>query len=130
MWDIDLTLLHTRGVTRKAYAAAFAQVAGTPPESYPDFAGRTDLDAAYEVFALHGIADPDIAAFLGRYAAEYQARADRILEFGALLPGAREVVDALAGRADVVQTTVTGNIAEVALLKLAAFGLDTALDLS
>ncbi len=130
MWDIDLTLLRVRGVTRQAYAAAFAQVTGTAPETYPNFAGRTDLDAAHEVFALHGIVDADIPAFLGRYAAEYVARAHLIPHSGVLLPGARAVIDALAGRADIVQTTVTGNIPEVARLKLAAFGLDAVLDLT
>ena len=82
MWDIDRTLLHTRGVTRRAYAAAFAQMTGTPPETYPDFAGRTDLDAAHEVFALHGIAEPDVPAFLRRYATEYRTHAHLITAAG------------------------------------------------
>src|SRR6266545_4364267 len=57
-------------------------------------------------------------------------RAHLIPERGVLLPGAREVLFALAGRPRIVQTTVTGNIAPVAHAKLAAFGLDAALDLT
>jgi phosphoglycolate phosphatase-like HAD superfamily hydrolase len=130
MWDIDLTLLHTRGVTRQAYGVAFRQMTGQEPVAYPNFAGRTDLDAATEVFARHGIAEPDLDEFFYRYAAELLDRAHLITERGVLLPGAREVLDALTGRPDLVQTTVTGNIAPVAFAKLRAFGLDAALDLT
>jgi len=129
MWDIDLTLLHIGGVTRLAYAAAFLQMTGREPLVYPNFAGRTDLDAAHEVFALHGIAGPDVDEFLARYAKELLARAHLIPEAGTLLPGAREVLTALC-RPGIVQTAVTGNIAPVAQAKLAAWGLDAALDLT
>jgi len=130
MWDIDLTLLHTGGVTRIAYGAAFASMAGREPELYPNFAGRTDLDAATEVFARHGITDPDLDGFFARYAAEFLARAHLIPQHGHLYPGAAEVLAAMAGRPDVVQTTVTGNIAPVARAKLAAFDLAGSLDLT
>ncbi len=129
MWDIDLTLLHTRGLTRLAYGAAFAQMTGREPLAYPNFAGRTDLDAAREVFALHGIEAPDLDEFFARYVKEMLARAHLIPESGVLLPGAREVVTALC-RPGIVQTAVTGNIAPVAHAKLAAWGLDAAMDLA
>jgi len=128
MWDIDLTLLHTRGVCRLAYGAAFLRLTGHEPLVYPNFAGRTDLDAAREIFARHGIDAPDIGGFLDRYAAELLARAHLIPEAGVLLPGARDVLAALC-RPGIVQTTVTGNIAPVARVKLATWGLDAALDL-
>jgi phosphoglycolate phosphatase len=130
MWDIDLTLLHTRGITRAAYGAAFLRLAGFEPEVYPNFAGRTDLDAATEVFTRHGITEPDLDGFFARYAAEFLHRAHLIPGRGVLLPGAREALTALSTKADVVQTTVTGNIPPVARAKLAAFGLDGMLDLS
>ncbi len=129
MWDVDLTLLHTGGVTHLAYAAAFLQLTGQEPVAYPNFAGRTDLDAAREVFARHGIAAPDLDGFFARYAAELLARAHLIPECGVLLPGAREVLTALC-RPGIVQTAVTGNIAPVAQVKLAAWGLDASLDLT
>jgi phosphoglycolate phosphatase len=130
MWDIDLTLLHTGGVTRAAYGAAFRSLTGFEPEVYPNFAGRTDLDAATEVFARHGITEPDLDGFFALYAAELLDRAHLIPQLGVLLPGAREALTALAARPDVVQTTVTGNIPPVARAKLVAFGLDATLDLT
>src|ERR1043165_4506201 len=129
MWDIDLTLLHTGGVTRLAYGAAFLQMTGREPLVYPNFAGRTDLDAAREVFARHDISAPDLDEFFTRYATEFLARAHLIPESGVLLPGAREALAALC-RPGIVQTTVTGNMAPVAHAKLAAWGLDAALDLT
>jgi phosphoglycolate phosphatase len=130
MWDIDLTLLHTGGVTRAAYGAAFRSLTGFEPEVYPNFAGRTDLDAATEVFARHGITEPDLDGFFALYAAELLDREHLIPQLGVLLPGAREALTALAARPDVVQTTVTGNIPPVARAKLVAFGLDATLDLA
>jgi phosphoglycolate phosphatase-like HAD superfamily hydrolase len=131
MWDIDLTLLRTGGVTRLAYGAAFSQLTGREPLVYPNFAGRTDLDAAHEIFAAHGIAAVDIADFLARYTAELLARQHLIAQSGTLFPGAWEVLSALGRkRPAIVQTTVTGNVAPVARAKLAAWGLDAALDLS
>jgi len=130
MWDIDLTLLHTRGITRAAYGAAFLSLTGFEPEVFPNFAGRTDLDAATEVFARHGITEPDLDGFFALYAAELLDRAHLIPGQGVLLAGAREVLTALAGRSELVQTTVTGNIPPVARAKLVAFGLDRMLDLT
>jgi phosphoglycolate phosphatase-like HAD superfamily hydrolase len=45
------------------------------------------------------------------------------------LPGAAEVLAALGGRPDVVQSLVTGNLPELAGYKLAPFGLDRHIDL-
>ena len=130
VWDIDFTLLHSGGLARRAYGAAFRAQTGVEPTGYPDFGGRTDLDAVWELFAIHGLAEPDVDGFFVRYAAEFLDRAHLLPEVGVLLPGARDAVAALSGHPHVVQTTVTGNIAEVARLKLAAFGLDAAIDLS
>jgi phosphoglycolate phosphatase len=130
MWDIDWTLLFGGGVARQAYRAAFLGLAGRDPLVELVFAGRADLDTMAEALALEGVGHVAVAGFLDRYAAEFAARAHLLTESGYPLPGAREVLGALAGRADLVQTTVTGNIAPVAHAKLAAFDLADPLDLS
>jgi len=128
MWDIDFTLLYAGGVARLAFEAAFLAVLGYPPPSRPNFAGRTDLDTMSEALAGHG--DTDLTGFLARYAAEFVARAHLVPERGYILPGAPQVLAALATRPDLVQTSVTGNIAPVAHAKLAAFDLAAPLDLT
>lgn len=131
MWDIDLTLLHGGDLTVRAYAAAFTAVTGRPMVRYTSVAGRTDRDIATEVFGIHGIADaePHLDAFFTRYAAEVGPHRHLFAEQGRLMPGVPQVLHALAGHPQVVQTTVTGNIAPVAADKLAAFGLTGVFDL-
>jgi phosphoglycolate phosphatase-like HAD superfamily hydrolase len=129
MWDIDLTLLHSGGVARVAWAEAFTAMTGRSPDALPAFAGRTDLDTAAEIFGLHGIAEPDFDGFFARYAAAFEARRHLVAEHGRVLPGAAEVLAALAGRPGIVQTVVTGNIRPVARHKVDALGLSGPLDL-
>ncbi|GAA3236455.1 haloacid dehalogenase-like hydrolase [Pseudonocardia petroleophila] len=129
-WDVDRTLLVGGGVGVEAYAAAFTAVTGIPWRGALVAAGRTDLSITPELFAQHGIDDagPHLEPFFARYAEEFAGRAGRMAVEGRLLPGAAAVLAALAGRTDVVQTLVTGNIAPVGVGKVAAFGLDAHLD--
>lgn len=130
MWDIDWTLLHTGGVTWGALRTAFQAVTGRPLDRKPEFAGRTDLSIVAEVFGWYDLTAPDLTAFFARFAAELTEVAHLIPEQGRLLPGAREVLTALAERDELVQTAVTGNIAANAHTKLAAFDLAAPLDLT
>ena len=42
LWDIDHTLIETRGIGGQVYAEAFAKVTGRALEKMPPFAGRTE----------------------------------------------------------------------------------------
>jgi phosphoglycolate phosphatase len=128
MWDIDRTLLNGGGVAAQAWRAAFTEITGKPWQSFPIFGGRTDLDICAEVFAVHGVEDCTPEAFFARYAEEVHANRHQFAEVGAILPGVREVLTALSTTDGVVQTIVTGNIPEVAALKLGAFDLGWAFD--
>ncbi|GAA5189223.1 haloacid dehalogenase-like hydrolase [Rugosimonospora acidiphila] len=129
MWDVDLTLLHAGGVARESWAEAFGAMTGLAPRVLPTFAGRTDLDTAAEIFRVHGLPEPDFEEFFDRYAAAFAARRDLVARHGRVLPGAAEVLAALAERPDITQTVVTGNIRPVAEVKLDALGLSGTLDL-
>jgi phosphoglycolate phosphatase-like HAD superfamily hydrolase len=131
MWDVDQTLLRAGPVVHTSYGVAFTAVTELPYEHVPRaLAGRTDRHIAAEAFALHGIADaaPYLERFFERYAAEVYERRAELPDSGYLLPGAAEVVAALAEREGVVQTLVTGNIRPLAETKIAAFGLDRYID--
>ena len=130
MWDVDRTLLVGSGAGVRAYAVAFTAVTGVPWQRMAVTAGRTDRDISAEIFAAHGIADcePHLDTFFARYAEEVHAVRHLIAEQGRLLPGVRAVLTALAGRPDVVQTLVTGNIPAVAAAKVEAFELSWAFD--
>jgi phosphoglycolate phosphatase-like HAD superfamily hydrolase len=131
LWDLDGTLVHAGSAGRVAFAQAFATVAGQPLRPMPDMSGRTADDIARATFAWHGVAitDRGLGEFFVQLGREFRARGEAVRAEGQVLPGAREILTALAAAPDVVQTTVTGNTAEVARQKLAIFGLAHLVDL-
>jgi phosphoglycolate phosphatase len=128
MWDIDYTLLRSGGVAMMAWEAAFTDVTGRAWLAAPSPGGRTDLDLCAEVFATHGVTDCTPERFFERYVEEVHRCAHLFAEQGALMPGVREVLERLAGEPGVVQTLVTGNVAQVAAAKVGAFGLGGVFD--
>jgi phosphoglycolate phosphatase-like HAD superfamily hydrolase len=93
--------------------------------------GRTDPDILAETLAAHGLppAPGGFAAFTAALVAAYEGGADLLRRHGRAQPGAAAAIAALAGADGVVQSVLTGNVREVAALKLAAFGLDAGLNL-
>ncbi|MGW6932826.1 HAD family hydrolase [Lentzea sp. NPDC054927] len=97
LWDIDHTLLQSRGMGREMYERAFPAAFGRPFQQLADVSGRTELDIIAETLKLHGI-EPNVEATrqladalihsygIGRE--EFAARAK-------VLPGAREALAAL-----------------------------------
>lgn len=137
LWDIDLTLVDYSGTGVRWYSDALTRVVGLPLRHVPEFAGRTERSLVVELFTAHGVDHDD--DHIERFFAELTALAAADLttanlatlpELGRALTGAAEILASLAGRADVVQSLVTGNLPVVAGHKLAAFGLDTHIDLT
>jgi phosphoglycolate phosphatase-like HAD superfamily hydrolase len=132
LWDVDHTLLEAGPVGRQIYRTAFELLTGRHPVEGPRTDGRTDLAIMTGMLRLNGI-DPDQPATeqvldaVARAGASLRAP---LLAGGRALPGAADALAALAGRAGVVQSVLTGNVAPNARLKLGAFGLDRWLDLS
>jgi Predicted phosphatases len=129
LWDVDHTLVENNGVSKQIYAAAFTALTGRPAVHPPPTEGRTDREITRLLFAAHGLPVPTwpiVAEALERAGA---ALFDRLRERGWALPGAADCLRALAGRPDVVQSVLTGNIRPNARVKLAAFGLDDLVDL-
>jgi phosphoglycolate phosphatase-like HAD superfamily hydrolase len=131
LWDIDHTLIETRGVGGEIYAEAFQAVTGHPLDEMPALSGRTEPVIFREALKAHGIADSEglYSRFADEQARGYAARADELRRRGRALPGAAEALRALANRPDVIQSVLTGNTRPAAEIKLRAFGLDRDLDL-
>jgi phosphoglycolate phosphatase len=130
LWDIDFTLVDTTGQGREAFDEAFEAVVGHPPGDPVPFAGYTDHQIAVAMLEKVGQADAaHVPRMLEELGTALAARADHIRAAGRALPGAREALQALAGREGVVSSLLTGNIEANAALKLAAFGLDSLVDL-
>ena len=93
-------------------------------------AGHTDHEIALAILERNGIGEG--AAHLPRMwealADALVARQDRMAAEGRAQPGAREALEALRARDDVLQSLLTGNIEANAVLKLTAFGLEGLVD--
>ena len=124
LWDIDGTLVHTAGHGRFAFEEAFRKVVGREPAAF-DYAGRTDHQIALTM--LDGERD-HLPRVLEELAEALEARKEAVRLDGHAYPGVTEVLEALHGRGDVVQSLLTGNIESNAALKVSAFGLERWLD--
>ena len=129
LFDIDSTLLRTRGAGRAAFAETFRAEFGVEGiRGDVSYAGRSDRAIVSEVFAQHGIEDrPDT---WGRFRQGYLPRLERTLATrrGCLLPGVLPLLRAIRERSDVVAGIVTGNVAAGAWLKLRHYGIDSFFD--
>jgi phosphoglycolate phosphatase len=130
LWDVDFTLVDTTGQGRQAFEDAFEAVVGHPPDGMVPFAGFTDHQIAVAMLEKAGHSGHDhVPGMLEELATALANRAQDIRETGRALPGAHEALEALAAREDVVSSLLTGNVEANAALKLAAFDLDSLVDL-
>ena len=131
LWDIDHTLIETRGVGSQFYQAAFEEVTGRKLERKADVTGKTEQAILAETLRLHGL--DQSAAYQEGYARalaeQYRRNAALLRQRGRALPGAAEAVASLAQHPGIVQTVLTGNYRAVAAIKLEVFGLDKHIDL-
>lgn len=126
LWDIDHTLIDTRGVGRELSARAFEQVTGVPMIEQAKVDGITEAVIFRETASLHGLRTDrhDFERFAAALTQAHLERAIELRERGHALPGAASALEALDAIPGVTQTVLTGNIRRVAEIKLQVFGLD------
>ncbi len=130
LWDVDHTLVETRGVGRAIFERAFLAATGIPFPERTAVSGRTDLNIMRESLQLNGVEPTDEAVCrLSRALVDgyEQARAD-LRRRGRAMPGAATTLAVLAADAHVRQSLLTGNLREIARVKLEVFGLDGYVD--
>ncbi|MGP4018810.1 HAD hydrolase-like protein [Saccharopolyspora sp. 5N708] len=132
LWDIDHTLIETRGVGREIYERVFPQVTGQPLRELATVHGRTELDIIHNTLQLHDLEPTEQAVnqLAAALADGYRDAIDKLTTRGRVLPGVWEALNALAGEPRLHQSVLTGNTTDVARIKVEAFGLDRYLDLS
>jgi phosphoglycolate phosphatase-like HAD superfamily hydrolase len=130
LFDIDGTLLWTRGAGRRAMERALVASTGRTGPADHRYDGKTDRQIVREAMRLEGFPDGDIDArmdlVLARYLAELHAELDRVDHGVELLPGVGALLDALERRSDVMLGLLTGNLVGGAERKLRAAGVDPA----
>ena len=131
LWDIDHTLIETRGVGRKLYRTAFEEITGRRIAHKAKLTGRTEPAILTETLELNGLEPSDDyqAKYAKALVRQYEQHTDKLYARGRVLPGAGAALAALAEQPDVIQTVLTGNLRAVALIKLRVFNLDGFVDL-
>lgn len=130
LWDIDHTLIETRGVGGELYRAAFEEITGRTMEHKAEVTGMTEPAILAETLKLHGLEPSEEyqTKYAEALARQYERHAEELRERGRALPGAKEALAALAEQPGVIQTVLTGNLRAVAATKLRVFGLDGFVD--
>jgi phosphoglycolate phosphatase-like HAD superfamily hydrolase len=127
LFDIDGTLVLTgRAGLRAMNLAARDLVGRENPMEGINFAGRTDWSILDDVLRKHGktldaaLLDDLRCRYVMHLAEEIQHRGEGVK---AVMPGIRELLDALGRREDVAVGLLTGNFEEGARIKLEHFDL-------
>jgi phosphoglycolate phosphatase len=128
LFDIDGTILLTDGAGKRAIHRALIEIFGaTGPEDHA-FGGKTDPQIVRELMRHVGHGDEHIDARMTELLDLYVVYLHEELSSGAegvrLMPGVRELLDALDERDDVIIGLLTGNLEEGARAKLRSAGID------
>ena len=127
LWDIDHTLVETRGIGGELFGTAFEEVTGQRMERQAGGDGATDAVLFRETAELHGLTTTreDFDRFATVLAEKHQLRAPAIRERGHALDGAAAALSGIVSLTGVAQTVVTGIVRGAAEVKLRMFGLDS-----
>lgn len=132
LWDIDHTLIENDGISKETYQETFRRVVGRQPSVRPVTHGRTDLQVMRELLVANG-ESPEALGPISRFRDVLRevmgSKAKDLARRGDVLPGVVDALSALADDSNVLQSVLTGNIAENARVKVVAFGLEKWLDL-
>jgi phosphoglycolate phosphatase len=132
LWDVDHTLIETRGVGRAIYDRAFMAAVGEPLTRLAHISGRTELEIMADSLRINEIEPTNevVARLADALVQGYEDGRDELRTIGRPMPGADETLAALAAQQTVYQSVLTGNLRAVARIKLEVFGLDRYLDLA
>ena len=124
LFDVDGTLIRSYGAAREASSAALAEVLGIRDdlEGLP-FAGRTDPLILADILSRHDrlLDGAQTARFWAVFRSRYEATLDS--GRGLVLPGVKDLLEAIGREPAWVAALLTGNTATMARLKLEHFGL-------
>lgn len=127
LFDIDGTLLHCGPQVRPVFSSSLEEVYGIAGDlAGYDFRGKTDPQIVLDLQRGAGLPAERVRRHLPRFQRTYLERLDRCLARDGmqLLDGVLELLERLAGRADVTLGLLTGNWEGGARIKLERFDLN------
>jgi len=131
LWDIDHTLMETRGVGFAIYKRAFPTATGKPLDKLAKISGRTELDILHEKLRVNNVgrSSEAVSKLAAALINGYDTARNELAATGGALPGAKVTLEYLAAQPEIHQGVLAGNLRDVARIKLEVFGLDSHLDL-
>jgi phosphoglycolate phosphatase len=128
LFDIDGTIMLTRGAGRRSMELAFLEVFGVSGPAEYRYDGKTDMQIVRESMRLAGFSDAVISermdAVMDRYLSNLIAMLDRPDHGSVMLPGVAALLDAVEAHDDIVLALLTGNVERGAARKLRSVGVD------
>jgi phosphoglycolate phosphatase-like HAD superfamily hydrolase len=134
LFDIDGTLMTTGGGARHVFSRALTEAAGRPvhADGYA-FSGRTDPQIARDILSMNSLEGEELERAVPqavRLYLEYFEQVLPTLPKARLMPGVKELLEALRVRPDAHVGLLTGNVEAGARLKLGHFGIEHYFDFS
>lgn len=126
LFDIDGTLLTTNGAGRAVVETALSEVVGQPVSTEGiSFSGKTDPQILREVLARHGAGEALLSGRFHEVVEAFRRTMHRTFDPAGTveLDGARALVERLHADERVQLALLTGNLQEMAYLKIGAIGL-------
>jgi phosphoglycolate phosphatase-like HAD superfamily hydrolase len=126
LFDIDGTLVLTGGAGGRAMSLAFEEIfAVRDAFKCMSMAGRTDAWILADAATAHGIPhdSPDLIRFHDAYIRHLVVELEKPGPRKGVMPGVRELLDALSARGDAYVALLTGNYEAGARIKLEYFDL-------
>ncbi len=126
LFDIDGTLIHSKGAGRSAMKLALEEVYGqSGPLLKYTMSGKTDARIVHDLMTAAGLSADEIEAGLTAVYDCMAKHAEKVYGEHSVMPcpGIPELLDTLEARDDVLLGLVTGNTSQTAPLKLAAAGI-------
>jgi phosphoglycolate phosphatase-like HAD superfamily hydrolase len=132
LWDVDGTLMNSRGAIRSARVKALRSVYGLDGEiKRVTGGGMTDPQLTLETMVLHGWTEEaaleHLNAFRDAYLEGLEAAKATLAADLEVLPGVTETIERLHALG-IAQSLLTGNYEPAARLKVSAAGLDRRLN--
>lgn len=124
IWDIDGTLIDSKGLGRRAMDEAFLHLFNIK-EGFKDvsMAGRLDSQIIKRAFEINEIIDMKFDRFLDTYE-EMLKKELKHNTSSRVLPGITEILESASNQENLFHVLGTGNCARGARLKLSHLGLD------
>lgn len=126
LFDVDLTLVNTGGAGSQAMNLAFQELFGVPSAlAGVSLAGRTDRAILRDLLTRHGIPPDGTGHLAAAFQELYVEKLREVLpqRQGRVLPGVRELLEALRADPATAVGLQTGNFRASARVKLEHYGL-------